>query len=82
MLKTKTKISKKLVVAINLMVVSFALAIAPGAFAWTPTNLSMSCGQLDFSVPDAATYNYTIKQGSTVLESGTFTSTTSPQGCD
>lgn len=52
-----------------------ALAFPTGAFAWTPTNLSLSCGQLDVSVPDAGTYNYSV----TGLPNGTFTTTTSPE---
>ena len=73
------QMSKKLVMTTILVVLIAAFTVVPSAFAWTPTNLSMSCGQLDFSVPDATTYNYTIKQGSTVIESGSFTATTAPQ---
>src|ERR1017187_7097800 len=52
-----------------------AFMVPASAMAWTPTNLSLSCGQVDVSVPDAGTYSYTV----TGLPSGTFTTTTSPE---
>ena len=47
------------------------LMMAGSASAWTVSNLTASCGQLDGQVPDPGTYSYAV--GST--KSGTFTTT-------
>ena len=65
---------RKLVLSAALAAVSM-LVMASSALAWTPTSLTMSCGQIDVSLPDAGTYNYSV----TGLPSGTITTTTSPE---
>ena len=50
---------KKFLLAV---VTALALVYPASAMAWTPSNLTLSCGQFDFSVPDTTTsgYEYTI----------------------
>lgn len=63
---------KRLILGI---VTTATLLFPASSFAWTPTDLSLSCGQVDVQVPLAGTYNYSV----TGLPNGSFTTTMSPE---